>query len=250
MKNTVTLLLIFLISAFYVQAQKTDTLDLRSNKLIVSNLNIGTKDYLVYFVTPKGKTGNLWLWKRTVQKANRNGQEVLEFTQHWSSSDTTNFRHLYSISSASDFKPIYHFRQTGPKKEAFNFSEEKITGADSVADNLIKDLSVTSKVLPYNWELDLEVFQTLPYKTGKQFAINFYHPGGRTGATYYLYKVIGEEKIAGSNAQTIDCWKLKIDYTTSSWATFWISKKSKEVIKMQEFFNGNYRYKVLLTTNP
>jgi hypothetical protein len=231
-------------------AQDTDTLDVRNNKLLLNNIKTGTREYLVYGVNARGKTGNLWLWKRTVERSKFQGKDVLVFNQKWFASDTANVREVYSIASAKDLQPVYHYTKFGTRTDAFEFGDGKISGADSVAGNNQKDLEVAAPVLPYNWELDLETFQAFPFKTGKQFAVNFYHPGGRTGPAYYLYKVTGEETIPGSNNQSIECWTLKIDYAENSWAIFWISKKSKEVIKMQELYNGNYRYKVLLTTNP
>jgi hypothetical protein len=65
---------------------------------------------------------------------------------------------------------------------------------------------------------------------------------------YYNYTVSGSETIKGTDGKMTDCWLLKINYTETSWAIFWISKKTKEVLKMQEYFNGNYRYKVKLST--
>jgi hypothetical protein len=248
MKNLCILSLLLL--SLTVSAQEVDTLDVRNNKLIMSNIKPGTKQYLVYGVNARGKTGNLWLWKRSVERGSFQGNEVLIFRQQWFASDTANVRNVYSITSAKDLQPIYHYAKNATRVEGFEFSKNKIEGSDTVAGNNQKDLDVTTEVLPYNWELDLETFQAFPLKKGKQFAVNFYHPGGRTKPTYYIYKVTGEETIAGSNNQSIDCWTLKIDYAENSWAIFWISKKSKEVIKMQEMFNGNYRYKVLLTVNP
>jgi hypothetical protein len=248
MKKLYTVIALLLsLNAF---CQQTDTLDLRQNKLLPENIKPGTKQYLVYIVNARGKTGNLWLWKRTVEQGSFQGQSALIFRQKWFASDTANVRDVYSIVSAKDLQPIFHQTTFGGRVEAFEFSKGKILGSDTVAGNLQKDVDVDAAVLPYNWELDLETFQAFPFKKGKQFAVNFYHPGGRSGPAYYVYKVTGEETIAASNNQSIDCWTMKIDYAENSWAIFWISKKTKEVIKMQELFNGNYRYKVLLTTNP
>lgn len=229
-------------------AQRTDTLDVNHPALIMKNLKSGMKHYIVYGVDAKGKTASPWIWRRDVQPAQRNGEAVLILEQQWNGPDTSAYRELYSIVSAKDFRPIYHYAKSSRGTDAFNFSKGNIKGADTVANNTQKNLSVDTKVLPYNWELDLEVFQTLPYAKDKQFAINFYHPGGRSAPQYYLYKVIGDEEIDGANDQKIDCWKLKIDYRENSWAIFWISKKSKEVIKMHENYNGYQRYKVLLST--
>jgi hypothetical protein len=45
-----------------------------------------------------------------------------------------------------------------------------------------------------------------------------------------------------------DCWKLEINYdkTGSNSATFYISKKTHDVLKMEERFGKSKRYKVKL----
>jgi hypothetical protein len=43
---------------------------------------------------------------------------------------------------------------------------------------------------------------------------------------------------------TTKCWLLKINYSKDSYAIFWLTEKSKEVIKMKEYYKGNYRIKV------
>jgi hypothetical protein len=45
----------------------------------------------------------------------------------------------------------------------------------------------------------------------------------------------------------VACWKLRIDYSEKSWAVFYISKKSREVLRMDEDFGVGVRYKVKLS---
>ncbi|HYG03869.1 MAG TPA: hypothetical protein VD927_15585 [Chryseosolibacter sp.] len=248
MNNSLFTLALLMISSTVSMSQSIDTLDINHPALVMKNLKPGMKHYIVYGVDAKGRTVSPWIWRRGVEYTERNGEPVLILKQAWNGPDTSAYRQLYSIVSAKDFRPIYHYTRSVRGIEAFNFSEKEIKGADTVANNAQKNLTVDVKTLPYNWELDLEVFQTLPYAMGKQFAISFYHPGGRSAPQHYLYKVIAEETINGANEQKIACWKLKIDYRENSWAIFWISKQSKEVIKMHEDYNGYQRYKVLLTT--
>lgn len=227
-----------------------DTIQLSKHDLITSNLKPGTHQYLVYYgnVKKKKMMGSS-IWNRKVNFKQWNGEEVIEIEQQWYGSDTTFNRYVYSISRKKDFSPIYHTTKSKSGIEAFNFLGKQVVGSDSVQDNLKKDMKVDADPSTLNWELDMEVFSTLPFKKeGQRFIINFYHPGGRTNPTYYEYAVIGSEKIKLADQKEADCWKLKIDYAPTSWAIFWVSKKSREVLKMQETFGAGYRYKVKFST--
>lgn len=97
-----------------------------------------------------------------------------------------------------------------------------------------------------NWHLDMEVFPTLPYKSGVIFIIPFYDPG--TGAPFekVAYTVTGSAELIGYNDQKIDCWLL-VHESKGNKEVFWISKKTKEVLKLEQEINGTlYRYKIKL----
>jgi hypothetical protein len=99
----------------------------------------------------------------------------------------------------------------------------------------------------FNWELDLETFPLLPLKEGKTFVINFYHPGSKGGPAWYNYSVTGSEKITTVNGQGIDCFKLYTEYANNRGnSTWWLSKKTHEVLKMEEHFGPVTRYKLRL----
>ncbi|MBT1697261.1 hypothetical protein KK083_10265 [Fulvivirgaceae bacterium PWU4] len=248
MKRLLLQTLLLIVACAEVSAQ-ADTIRLADNDLDMSYLKEGLHQYLVYFENPKKQkiTGQS-LWNRQVRFKQHQGNDVIEIEQRWYSSDTTFNRYVYSISQKRNFQPLYHYTKSTRGTGAFNFTTKQITGADSVEVNDKKDLRVETPVATLNWELDLEVFSTLPIKKeGQRFLINFYHPGG-PAPKYYEYKIVGSEKIHGSDNQEIACWKMKIDYGEGNWAIFWISKRSREVLKMQEYFKGNYRYKVRLST--
>jgi hypothetical protein len=249
--NTVLISLMLIMCSMLSASAQIDTIDVAKQDLITANLKEGLNQYLVYTENPKKKkiTGHS-LWNRQVNFKKINGKDVIEIEQYWSNNDTTFNRYVYSINDKNTFAPIYHYTKSSRGVEAFDFTSSSVTGSDSVTNNAKKNLEVTLSKPTLNWEVDLEVYSTLPFKkVGQRFIINFYHPGGRFEPAYYEYAVIGEDNIAsvGDNHKT-SCWKLKINYTPDDWAFFWISKKSKEVLKMQEYYKGNYRYKVKLVT--
>ncbi|MBT1703624.1 DUF3108 domain-containing protein [Chryseosolibacter indicus] len=245
------LLVVFPILATpYVTFSQTDTINISKNELQIQYLKEGLHQYLVYFENPKKqRLGGMSIWNRHVTFKKQNEVETIEIKQHWYLSDTLFNRYVYSISNKKNFAPIYHYTKSSRGTEAFDFYKDKISGADTVLNNSKNDFAVMLTAPTLNWELDLEVFSTLPFKrVGQKFYINFYHPGGRSEPKYYKYDIVGSEKLNGVEGGSFDCWKMKIDYDKDSWAIFWISKKSKEVIKMQEYFRGGYRYKVKLAT--
>jgi hypothetical protein len=73
----------------------------------------------------------------------------------------------------------------------------------------------------------------------------FYEPGSAASA-YYPLTVLGKEDLPVGGNEMVSCWLLRIDYKPGSFATFWIADKNRQVLKMKEFFNGRYRYKVRL----
>lgn len=253
MKQPLKSSLILILSLFFlwqVSNAQVDTISLNTNDLLTKQLQPGLHQYIVYFeMAAKKKIIAPMLWNRQVNFTEVKGKKVIEIKQHWYSADTLMNRVLYSLSERETFTPIFHYAKNARGIEAFDFEGRKVNGSDTVANNAKKDFEIALSIPTLNWELDLEVFSTLPYKkVGQTFVINFYHPGGRTPPKYYAYTVSADEIIKSTDSKTIDCWLLKIAYNETDWAIFWISKKTKEVLKMQEHFKGNYRYKVKLST--
>lgn len=240
------LLLLFLFTPLLAVAQ-ADTVYHLDNKLVKKYLKPSTHQYLV-FIQRKGDPRQTYtsVWSRDVKFVNRNGKELIEISQKWYGSDTTRNRMVYSLMN-TDFSPVYHYTKFNRAIEAFDFHADKIEGSDSVAGNTKKDFSVELKAPALNWELDLETFVLLDLKPGKSFAISFYHPGGKTEPKIYEYRVIGEEALNVTEGGSVPCWKLRIDYDAKSHAIFYISKKGREVLRMDEDFGGGVRYKVKLS---
>lgn len=246
MKHFFTLSMLFI--AGYCAAQ-VDTIYHLDSKQIKKYLKPASNQYLVFIqmrATPQ-KTMT-YVWSRDVRFKTKNSKELIEIEQKWYASDTTQARYLYSQMDAQDFSPIYHYSKMTRGIEAYDFYKDKVVGSDSIANNSKKGFELPSK--PFlNWELDMETFPLLDLKAGKRFAINFYHPGGRTAPKLYEYKVIGDENIKTIEGAVVPCWKLKIDYNEKNWAVFYISKKGREVLKMEEDFGTGTRYKVKLSNS-
>lgn len=235
--------------SFSAYAQKIDTIRLKDKRLNTSVLKTGLNQYLVYFQNPKkDKSLNFSFWMRSIRLQDRNGEKVFTIAQHWYGSDTTGhgYRSIYSINKAADFAPLYHSETINNKTKAYNWSADKITGADSITQNQQKGFLLDFKTPNFNWNLDIETFEMLPLAEGKTFAINFYD-AGLSAPEYVNYKVTGSDVIATLNNEKVDCWKLftEGDYKGTHYSeTYWISKKDHEFLKEEDSFNGTYRYKI------
>lgn len=245
-KYILTLSLTLVLSTLKAQV---DTVYSIPQKLVNASLKEGTTQYLVFIkFKQKPKQSKTFVWERKIAVKKIGDKDLVEVVQHWYGADSTDYRYVYSLVNKQNYLPLYH--KTSSQRlgiEAFDFYDNKIKGSDSVANNKKASFELVTRN-PLNWELDLETFSLLDLKEGKRFAINFYHPGGRTNPQFYEYKVIGSEKLNTLDGKQIDCWKLRIDYSPKSYAIFFISKKHKEVIKMEEDFGMGIRYKVKLAT--
>jgi hypothetical protein len=241
------ILTVLMLMPFALYAQ-VDTVYRLDSKLIKKYLKQSSNQYLV-FIQRRGDPRQTftYIWSRNVKFINKDGKDLIEIDQKWYASDTARSRYVYSLMNANDFSPVYHHTTMNKSIEAYDFYADKITGSDSIANNTKKDFNLPLPHPMLNWELDLETFPLLDLKKGKRFAINFYHPGAKGEPKLYEYKVVGEENLTVIDGGTVACWKLRIDYSEKSWAIFYISKKNREVLRMDEDFGGGVRYKVKLS---
>jgi len=244
----ITLLLVLCCTAFTAAFAQQDTVRVTSKHINTKQLKQGTRQYLVTISNPKNpKVLSQSLWNRDIRFEQVQGKERMVIRQNWIGTDTLSNRTIESVME-KDFSPVYHTSTSARGVAAFNFYPDKITAADTAKTNPWRKFVMPLAQPTYNWELDMEFFESLPLKSNTVFLINFYHPGSPTVPQNYAYKVTGSEKLPTINNQTIDCWMLRIDYSPENYGIFWVTKKTHEVLKMEEKFNGITRYKVKLGT--
>jgi hypothetical protein len=244
MKQLFTWVILFYSFSSIAQVDTIYSIDAR---LIKKYLKPSSNQYMV-FIQRKADPQQTFtfLWNREVKYLTRNGRELIEINQKWYGSDTTRNRYVYSLVCADNFLPVYHYSKMTKGTEAYNFYPTRIYGADSVRNNSKSGFDLTLVKPALNWELDLEIFPLLDLKPGKRFAVNFYHPGSPTEPKLYEYRVEGEDVVKTVEGP-VQCWKLRIDYSASSYAVFYISKKGREVLRMDEDFGSGTRYKIKLS---
>lgn len=238
----------------FSQAQKPDTVLITAKNLVVSQLKPGNHDYLVYFKKDKNApASDLQIWHLRVTELNHNGEPALSVSQQWDYKDTI-LHTATSICRKSDFKPLYHeswWKNKGsssynPLSKELFINGAAVKDGDPSKKNAAALSSFQSSFDQYylNWHLDLETFAMLPYRKNTTFLIPFYE-FGYSKPDNIAYTVSGEAELKMGNV-VIPCWLLKHEEPGNS-EVFWISKSTKEVLKMEQLINDKmYRYKVKL----
>ncbi len=260
------LLTALLFSSSTLLAQKSDTIQITSGNIDTKVLREGTNRYLVYFKMKKDSVRTqTQFWTRTIKRTDYNGTPAIEITQEWEDKDS--IMHIVkSISAAKTMQPLYHTTwwnvQRSKNSTAKTISETTVDFLNKTVkhngkllsntdtDNQVKKIwdGYTSSLDKYylNWHLDLETFPLLPYKEGVTFVVPFYDPGTASNFQKVAYTVSGSAQLTGYDDKKIDCWLL-VHETKGNKEVFWISKKTKEVLKLEQEIGGRaYRYKIKL----
>jgi hypothetical protein len=242
-------LLILLLSVFLLKAQaQIDTLNANTGGLIMHNLHEGSSRYLVYRAdSASGKIKSADIWERSLQFGSQNDRQVLIFQWKWYRGDSL-YRYVRALCDRKNFSPLFQYTRSAKSGIlAYKFTGGFLTREDSVSGNRADPAKrVALNPAPFNWEWDMEFFSVLPYKkVGQKFVIAFLDPSDVKSA-YRTYEVIGREQLELGPGNKAECWLVKITYMPGAYGKFWISEKTGEMLKMQELYQGTYRYKVRL----
>lgn len=267
MKNkSIPIFFILIMNAAIIMGQQGDTIHISSNDINTKRLKEGTHRYLVYFKMKKDTVRSMsQFWTRTIKRTAYNGTAAIEITQVWEDKDS--IMHIVrSYSDAKTMQPLYH--NTWWKVQAGRNATTKIV-TSTIVDMSAKTVSYNGRLLSdadtarqvkkiwdgyissvdkyyLNWHLDLETFPLLPYRKGVTFVIPFYDPGTASDFQTVAYTVTGEAELEGYDQQKIKCWLL-VHESPGNKEIFWISKKTKEVLKLEQNFGpGAARYKIKL----
>lgn len=247
-------------------AQKKDTVYITSRDINTKNLQEGTHRYLVYFKMSKDSVRTqTQIWTRKISRTVINNTPVIEINQVWEDKDSIMHR-VTSVSDAETMQPLYHktwwkvLVSRSSTVKAVNETRVDFTNKTVIHNgNILSDADTAKQAKAIwsgfksslgkyflNWHSDLETFPLLPYKKGLTFIIPFYDPGTSSGYQEVAYTVTGSDALTGYNNQKIECWLL-VHEEPGNKEVFWISKKTKEVLKLEQEINGRfYRYKIKL----
>ncbi len=253
-KNAITFFLVML--SLVGLSQKMDTVKIDGSNVNTAHLIPGTHRYLVYFKLSKNATRTLpQFWTRTIERSTENGKQLLMITQEWEDNDTI-VHSTKSICDATTMQTLFHktwWKGRGAAEANFSknellYNDVVVTAADTAAylKRIYNAFQSAQGRYSLNWHLDLEVFPLLPYREGVTFLIPFYDPGITSPLADVAYTVSGSAVLTGYDQHPVDCWLLTHE-TKGNKEVFWISKKTREVLKLeQEFGKESARYKIKL----
>ncbi|MBL7759838.1 MAG: hypothetical protein JNK08_03995 [Sediminibacterium sp.] len=256
MKKKASLMLFLLINAAASIAQKKDTIVITPQLINTNVLKEGVHRYLVYFKMNRNATRTqTQFWTRKIEKSSVDGKGVITITQEWEDKDSI----VHTVKSICDEKTLqprsheFWWKQRGTAAIDFEnrsivYNGSAITETDTAKQRkmILNAYKSVQDQFFLNWHLDLEVFPTLPYKKGVTFIIPFYDPGTSSPLQQVAYTVTGSAQLPGYDNQVVDCWLMTHEKDGNK-EIFWISKKTREVLKLEQEVNGRlYRYKIKL----
>ena len=234
--------------------QSNDTIKITPTSLQLKYLQTGEYSYLVFLKKgPDQPALKMTLATINVKKDLYNGKNVFVINQKWDGQDTV-VHNAYTILDAQTCSTIFHeyyWRRLG-YLSSYDFSKREISYkgfiADSIKSKNKNEFTQSFTAFNLNWHSDLIIFTLLPYKLNTTFAINFYDPGFGVPEVEY-YTVTGTDKVMDEHGEAKDCWTLLLKKDSEkNYQKFWISKKTQEVLKEEDFYNGGYRYKIKLAS--
>lgn len=204
-------------------------------------LKAGAHRYLRYEVRD-GKRIAHDIWNRTVTFEQKDGVLRLHMTQRWDevnvAPDAPSALEQDSWFDARNFRPLTHIRRAfigdTVKTAGYTFLDDKAVGMADLPNNSRKDFSLDYSELPFNFEYDMELIQTLPLGPGYEANIIFYDAGIDKKADRYTFKVAGSESITGWDGRRVDCWLITADYNTGKVQSRWWVDKSSQVVLREE----------------
>lgn len=242
-------ILMALATSTVVHAQ-VDTINYHNPTFNFNAFREGKASYAVFFTDSAGnRLTSADIWDRRIQfEKNKAGENIYKFEWKWYRKDSlmltavgTGLRNsLEPRSYDADYPTI--------KRELHVVYANDVASVPVDKQRTARDSAMHVSMSPagFQFPMDVEIFPLLPFqKVGQKFAIAFYEPGGAT-SSYYPLTVTRKEDLQLPGGAKVNCWVLRIDYAPDSYASFWIADKNREVLKMQEYYKGRYRYKVRL----
>jgi hypothetical protein len=240
-----------------VTAQKNDTLMIKPSDVNTQVLKPGMHRWLVYFKMGKDSSRSRYqVWSRKIDLLQYQGKDAISVTQEWENNDTV-IHTVYTVCDRKDFSTLYQvgWSKTQGKVE-FDFlkKEMRLEGKlwmQTTPLAPIKEEGLLLKKRSLNIRstgiLTLKYFLYFLIKTRSLLPSIFTIPGFPAPKLVY-YTVTGSGTLTGYDGQTIDCWLLEHSDTdrAKNHEVFYISKKTKEVLQLEQEFGGRFRYKIKL----
>lgn len=245
MKTLLTVVVAAIILPASIFAQIPDTITTKNQKLDVRKIVPVKHSYAVFFTDSLGKRiSSADIWDREVRLAkDAKGNNAYFFEWKWYRKDSL----FFQTQGQCAFPSLELVEYSKPPSLLVRNENNTLAIKATTRAKTDTSFSIAFDGKAFTFPMDLEFFGLLPMKSvGQKFSVPFYEPGSPS-YNYYTCTVIGKEQLRLQESVGVECWMLQIDYgRPDSYATFWISTASGEVLKMQEYFSGRFRYKIKL----
>ncbi|HVS95855.1 MAG TPA: hypothetical protein VHE54_05190 [Puia sp.] len=244
---------IFLLMVLHALSQKRDTVRVRPSDLDIGGLQTGSYSYLIIRQkAPDSPATSMILAKMQVERQTWHNKPAIVVRQQW---DRDSVVHTaFTVFDARDFSTLLHdtyWRALGYGMifdfETRKFDARSVVRAmpDSMRSHYEAEFAASFGRYNLNWHDDLVIYSMLPYQGNRTFLINYYDPGfGKPEEVPYT--VTGSDVVTGRGGEKIECWTLEHSDEQGT-EKFWIAKKTKEVLKEQDYApRFGYRYKLKL----
>jgi hypothetical protein len=219
-------------------------------------LRPSTRLYLRYKIIGEQRS-TADIWRRQVSFEERDGQRQLHITWRWDSVGDQKLSRVadYWFDDVT-FRPLTVQRRVTKDDgtvtvSGFRYLPGQVVGLVDLPDNSARDFVQVTDTPMFNFETDMELFQTLKLRREFKVRIPFYEAGpGRGTPKYYTYSVIGEEKIPEPDGRYLDCWIMRTESSNPKWGPtrFWLSKMTQVVIREETALaDGSIFVKMLLS---
>ncbi|HYI42200.1 MAG TPA: hypothetical protein VD768_01070 [Sphingomicrobium sp.] len=215
----------------------------------IDKLQPGARHYVRYF---QMKDGSVELVDFQAKTISFEGDRI-RITQSWRGPKGS--RSLNSLIERGTMRPITHRRDSESAgkvlREGFRFGQDSVIALGE-ADDTNRDFRIATPEPTFNFEIDLEMLQALPWREGAEFSLNLYHPGATAPPAAHVFKVAGSETLTLAGVP-VECWVVTTDYNRPEvpLSRFWIAKQSQVVVRVHNPApDGRAVIKALLPSAP
>lgn len=213
-------------------------------------LTPGVHRYSRYFVKD-GRRVTMDIWTRRIAYEPKDGRRRLHLSMRWdrevAPASTVDQDSWFD---ARDFRPLTHVttltRDGKTSVGGYRFTSGAVVGMAEIADNARRDFRQETPEAAFNFEYDMELLQTLPWRKGYAADLVFYDPG-KEPPKHYTFRYEREENRTGPDGKPIPCWVVTADYNTGKVASrFWLAKSNQLVIHEEGEHDGVIYVKTLI----
>ncbi|BFG70636.1 hypothetical protein KACHI17_15170 [Sediminibacterium sp. KACHI17] len=232
-------------------AQKADTIIVGPKDIDTKKIRLGKHYWINYSSNGKDSIKrNLISWEMVIEPVLYQQQSAFSIRQFVTGRDTV-MMFTHTICDGRTFATRQHKSSSNFSssldmdfdQKTYSINGKSITSEDTARSNQIRWRRFDSSASKYalNWNIDLAILPMLSYKANRTFLINFFEPGA--APFLQAYTVIGTGFLISYDQKETECWVLQRK-SSFSLQTFYVSKKTGDVLKMEEEFRGTKRYKV------